>query len=194
MDFPTPDFCSSDLHLGHTNAAVSFRGFPSVEEHNELLIENWKATVPNDALVYILGDAVMGVFAENVHLLGELTGTIWLLPGNHDRVHPTYHHKNPAKLTEFRQMYEQYVTIFPEMEITVDNGNVTLCHFPPSGDHGDEDRYPEHRPIDNGQQFLHGHVHDLWKDREDGRWINVGVDVWDFAPVRYEHLQKEFGF
>jgi calcineurin-like phosphoesterase family protein len=194
MDFPIPDFLTSDLHLGHANAATKFRGFDTVEAHNEALIENWRSVVPSGALVYLLGDAVMGTFAENVHLLGQLTGDIWLLPGNHDRVHPTYHHKNPAKLAEFRAAYEQYVTIFPECEVTVAGGGVTLCHFPPDGDHTDEDRYPEFRPVDNGQQFLHGHVHDLWRDREDGRWVNVGVDVWGFAPVSYDHLSRTFGF
>ena len=194
MDYPAPDFLTSDLHLSHVNAAVNFRGFDSVEDHDEALIENWRSTVPSDATVYLLGDAVMGTFAESVHLLGELTGDVWLLAGNHDRVHPTYRHKNPAKLAEFRAAYEQYVTIFDECEVTVADGSVTLCHFPPTGDHGDEDRYPEYRPVDRGQQFLHGHVHDLWRSAEGGRWINVGVDVHDFAPVAYDDLAREFGF
>lgn len=193
MDFPIPDFLSSDLHLGHAFVSLETRGFDSVEDHNEAIIENWRSVVGEGDLVYLLGDAVMGKFAENVHLLGELTGDIWLLPGNHDRVHPTYRHKNPAKLVEFREAYEQYVTIFPECEITVD-GDVTLCHFPPTGDHGDEDRYPEWRPVDRGQQILHGHIHDMWLHREEGRWVNVGVDVWDLAPVSYEHLRDQFDF
>lgn len=194
MNFPTPDFLTSDLHLGHTFVSLETRGFDSVDAHNEAIIENWRSVVGKGDLVYLLGDAVMGKFAENVHLLGELTGNIWLLPGNHDRVHPTYRHKNPAKLVEFRQAYEQYVTIFPEVEITVADGSVTLCHFPPTGDHGDEDRYPEYRPVDRGQTILHGHIHEMWRAADNGRWINVGVDVWGLAPVRYEDLAREFGF
>lgn len=193
MEYPIPDLLSSDLHLGHLFVSTETRGFATVEEHNEAIIETWRSVVPKGALVYLLGDAVMGKFAENVHLLGELTGDIWLLAGNHDRVHPTYRHKNPAKLVEFRQAYEQYVTIFPEVEITVAGGAVTLCHFPPTGDHGDEDRYPEYRPVDRGQQFLHGHIHEMWQSLHDGRWINVGVDAWDLAPVRYEDLVSQFG-
>lgn len=194
MDFPIPDLLSADLHLGHLFVSEETRGFASVSEHTERIIQNWRDAVPADALVYVLGDAIMGKFAENVHLLGQLTGNIWLLPGNHDRVHPTYRHKNPAKLAEFRALYEQYVTIFPEVEVTVDGGAVTLCHFPPTGDHGDEDRYPEYRPVDRGQQILHGHVHEMWQSREDGRWVNVGLDPWDLTPVAYEHLRQTFGF
>jgi calcineurin-like phosphoesterase family protein len=29
--------------------------------------------------------------------------------------------------------------------------------------------------------LLHGHVHEKW--RQQGRMVNVGVDVWDFTPV-----------
>ena len=29
--------------------------------------------------------------------------------------------------------------------------------------------------------LLHGHVHEKW--RQQGRMVNVGVDVWDFTPI-----------
>ena len=60
------------------------------------------------------------------------------------------------------------------------------CHFPYEGDSHDHDRYPDHRPLDDGEWLLHGHVHQRWRVR--GRMINVGVDVWDYAPVPEDEL------
>lgn len=42
-------------------------------------------------------------------------------------------------------------------------------------------RFPEHKPDNNGGWLLHGHVHQRWQVK--GKQINVGVDVWDYAPV-----------
>lgn len=179
-------FLTSDLHLSHTRCAVQFRGFDSVEEHDEAIIDNWNATVgPHDAVI-ILGDAVMGKFVETVHLLGRLRGSnIYLIPGNHDRCHPSYD-KRPHKREEWRRMYEGYVTVLP---LQVPLWGFLLCHFPAAGDHTPEERYPEYRPVLADDQWqLCGHVHDAWDVRD--RQINVGVDVRGFAPVAIEDLMQ----
>jgi len=36
--------------------------------------------------------------------------------------------------------------------------------------------------------LLHGHVHEKW--RQQGRMVNVGVDVWDFTPVAEEVIAR----
>lgn len=181
-------FFTSDLHFGHTNCAT-WRGFSSPERMNEVLIDNWNSVVRQGDFVWLLGDAVMGKFVDNVHLLGELNGTIRLVPGNHDRIHPGYGEKREHKLAEFRELYERYVSICP-LEVHVSSGDfgLTLCHFPFQGDHTDEDRFVEHRPTDDGQLLVHGHVHDLWTVR--GRQINVGVDVHDFTPISFDRLRE----
>jgi calcineurin-like phosphoesterase family protein len=58
---------------------------------------------------------------------------------------------------------------------------VDVDHFPYEGDSREEDRHVDWRPTDHGRVLLHGHVHSSW--RTNGRMINVGVDVWDYAPV-----------
>lgn len=79
---------------------------------------------------------------------------------------------------------------------------VGLSHFPTSGDTQGDDRYAEYRPRTRpGKRWavefaalLHGHVHNGWTMRtvrhgkRDLVEINVGVDVWDFAPVSSETL------
>lgn len=84
-----------------------------------------------------------------------------------------------------------------------------LCHFPTTGESrpGVEDRFAEYRPRPLGLRdhrpstkrwVLCGHVHDAWTS--SGRNLNVGVDVWDFAPVHQDELaawivaaEREYG-
>lgn len=66
---------------------------------------------------------------------------------------------------------------------------VLVSHFPYAGEsrEGYADRYPEYRPRPpkRGPRpwVVHGHVHTAWAIDAQARQINVGVDVWDFAPV-----------
>lgn len=66
---------------------------------------------------------------------------------------------------------------------------VLVSHFPYSGESRDgyADRYVDYRPTPpkRGPRpwLVHGHVHTAWAIDAERRQINVGVDVWDFAPV-----------
>lgn len=35
---------------------------------------------------------------------------------------------------------------------------------------------------------MFGHVHENWKGSRNS--VNVGVDVWDFKPVRFEDVER----
>ena len=52
-------FFTSDLHLGHENCIrLCNRPFSSIEEMDEILIENWNHKVTGKDTVYILGDLI----------------------------------------------------------------------------------------------------------------------------------------
>ena len=61
-----------------------------------------------------------------------------------------------------------------------------ISHYPYRGKEDDrhKQRKFENEIDDDGKVLLHGHVHTAWKVR--GRMINVGVDVWGYAPVPVE--------
>ena len=54
-------FFTSDTHWGHANI-IRFcsRPFVSVEEMNDILIQNWNNVVPKDGIVFHLGDFAFG--------------------------------------------------------------------------------------------------------------------------------------
>ena len=54
-------FLTSDLHFGHNKEFIyKVRGFNSIEEMNEAIIERWNSVVNNDDDVYVLGDLMLG--------------------------------------------------------------------------------------------------------------------------------------
>ena len=89
MDFKYNDgsniFFTSDTHFGHGNI-IKFcdRPFEDVEEMNYKLIENWNNKVPNDGLVFHLGDFAWGGYDFWKSIRNQLNGDIILIKGNHD--------------------------------------------------------------------------------------------------------------
>jgi len=177
---------TADLHLGHRNIIdYCNRPFVSVEQMNHELVRRWNAVVGDDDDVYVLGDLALGKLTETLGLAAGLRGRKFLIPGNHDRCWPGH-----AKVRQ--RDYEMYEAagfrIMPPQEMMVvrdpnaaPSYQLLMHHFPYQGDSHDHDRYVEHRPVDDGRWLLHGHIHEKWRVKD--RMINVGVDVWGYAPV-----------
>ena len=181
-------YFTADLHLGHRNIIdYSGRPFRDVEQMDEVLVERWNATVAPDDEVMVLGDFAMGRIDETLPVAGVLNGRKVLLAGNHDRC--WHGHKKGVEAATDRYLAAGFDEIRQgTIDLAVGGVPVVACHFPYRGDSHDHDRHVAHRPVDAGAWLLHGHVHERWKVRD--RMINVGVDVWDFAPVA-EHTLAE---
>lgn len=80
----------SDTHLGHENivkhdAASGARNFSSIEEHDNLIIQNWNNVVTPRDNIYILGDFSWLYARETENIIKKLNGSKFLIKGNHDR-------------------------------------------------------------------------------------------------------------
>lgn len=81
-------FVISDTHFGHSNFlnfentdGTKIRPFASVEEMDQLMLDNWNRVVTDSDIVYHLGD----VYFNGRHgILNALKGKKRLLLGNHD--------------------------------------------------------------------------------------------------------------
>ncbi len=174
-------FWTADLHFGHANIIrYSHRPFADVDEMHRGLVERWNAVVDPTDEVWVLGDVAMGTIAESLPHVRELHGTKVLVAGNHDRCWSGRGDGWQDWIDRYRDA--GFAEIHQDVVSTQVGGHdVICCHFPYEGDSHDEDRFVPHRPVDTGQWLLHGHVHEGWQ--VNGRQINVGVDVWDWAPV-----------
>lgn len=168
---------TSDMHFGHENILkLCNRPFDSVEQMNNTIVRRWNTRVRSDDNVYVLGDVAMGKIDESLKYIEQLNGNKFLVPGNHDRC--WYGNKKVKPIDIERYTNVGFTILDDKVPGPFDS---IMSHFPYAGDSHDEDRFKDHRPNDNGQWLLHGHVHDKW--RYCGRQINVGVDVWDFYPI-----------
>lgn len=166
-------FFTADHHFHHKNI-IQFcnRPFSSVEEMNREMIGNWNDTVGHKDIVYHLGDFCFGNKAEEV--FSQLNGKVFVVPGNHDAWMKGYDSGYP-----FRTNSGSPVEILPSIYLLKGYETpIVLCHYPLRSWQGSY----------NGSYSLFGHEHGNLKPH--GFSFDVGVDVWDYAPVSLERVFK----
>jgi calcineurin-like phosphoesterase family protein len=72
----------ADLHLGDKKHSKK-RGFNSIEEMHDHIIEEWNLVTSKNDRVFLLGD--VAISAKYYPLLEELNGKIYVILGNHDK-------------------------------------------------------------------------------------------------------------
>jgi calcineurin-like phosphoesterase family protein len=157
-------YFTSDHHFGHA-AARSFyrRPFGSAAEMNQVMIDRWNGVVEAGDEVWHLGDFAVRQSAERIGLLlGVLNGQKHLVVGNND----------DAAVTgcDGWQSVQHYG------ELVIGGIRLVLCHYP----------FRTWRDMGKGAVNLHGHSHGRLKSLS--RQFDVGVDVWDFRPVRLDNI------
>lgn len=82
---PDKVWFTSDTHFCHENIVkFSGRPFADAAEMNGELIRRWNETVPEDGIVFHLGDFCQGGSRQWNEILYRLHGKIYLILGNHD--------------------------------------------------------------------------------------------------------------
>ena len=182
-------FFISDTHFGHENmlhfinySGERMRSFDSIEELDELMIENWNKMVgPNDR-IYHLGDVVYKCKNRD-QIMSRLNGKKVLIKGNHDR-----------------DQLGWYMKYFEDIRGTFHiDGNYLLSHFPI-------------HPDSKGRfvRGLHGHIHAqtvmkkvpiavyegydtvLRFNYEQDLWYrNCCVEVNNYSPIPFEVIKEE---
>jgi calcineurin-like phosphoesterase family protein len=157
-------YFTSDQHFGHA-AARSFyrRPFASVAEMDEQMVGRWNAVVEPGDEVWHLGDFSVRQSPEHVAaLLRVLHGRKHLIVGNND----------DAGVTGCAG----WGSVQHYAEATVDGTKLVLCHYP----------FRTWRNMGKGCINLHGHSHGRLKPLP--RQFDIGVDAWDFRPVRLDQV------
>ena len=168
-------FVTSDFHFGHNKDFVyAKRGFSSVEEMNEYLVDTANLFVGPDDDFYILGDLMLGG-DENFEYVKKLNGKLHLVYGNHDTDRRIALYKTLPNLVEdgfaLRLNYKKY--------------HFYLSHFPTLT--GNIDKETLHQMTLN----LYGHTHQetFIYDELHPYMFHVGVDSapsfqpWDLDQI-----------
>ena len=118
-------FFTSDHHFGHENI-IRFcnRPWVTISEHNRALITNWNAVVPEDGIVFHLGDFCYkgGGFPAMWWIKGHLHGRIILIRGNHD--------PDTRKQQNLQQLQQIFEGVFDQLEIKVEEQRILMNHYP----------------------------------------------------------------
>lgn len=132
------------------------RHFDSIEEHDNLIIENWNKTVKSSDKVYILGDFSWMNGHDTEEILRKLNGVKFLIKGNHDRWS-----KDSVCKGYFQGIYDY--------KMISDNGReVVLSHYP----------ILFYQNQHKGAIHLYGHVHNTKEEELFQTAItNVSSDI-----------------
>jgi len=163
---------SSDLHFGHKKVIQSSnRPFKSIEENDEVLIQNWNSVVKAKDTIYFLGDFAFCNKETAVKIRNRLNGQIFFIRGNHDRT--AYQIKN--MFGWFKDVYSLHIN----------DQNIWLSHY----------AHLVWPKMHYGTWHFFGHSHsslnkviaetDVLKNKQ---MIDVGVDCWNYFPVNYDQL------
>ena len=169
-------YYTADLHIGHANIIRHCqRPFSSVEEMNQVLLQNWNTTVHRDDTIYILGDLFFRNSVPAEEYLQQMKGKKRLIVGNHD--------SSWMKKVELGKYFE---SVSHMEEITDGGHHLTLCHYPMMSWSG----------CNRGSFLVYGHIHNNRNDTycpllsKSELSLNAGVDINDFRPVTLQELIK----
>lgn len=162
-------FFTSDLHFFHTNIITyCHRPFHNVAQMNAHLVDAWNMGVHRSDTVYVIGDVSFGNATQTKHILAKLHGHKQLIVGNHDHRHSWQWWKEAG-----------FDDVMQTKELTLGKYHVVCCHYPSGCVHDRSHIYTYSASAE--RVLLCGHVHDQWKTQRNA--INVGVDVWNYAPI-----------
>ena len=103
------------------NTELDKRGFPSVEEMNEYMIEKWNNKVRGGDVIIVLGDFIHTDEPKKInYILHKLKGKICLIQGNHDYM---WMNKPGVDMDRFEW-------IKPYAEIDDHKTSIILSHYP----------------------------------------------------------------
>lgn len=191
---------TSDLHFHHQKVAVEKRGFASIEEHDEIILQNWNRDVRKDDIVFICGDLAMNW--KNIEdKLSRMAGRKILITGNHDV--PWAGNSDGWKHVSRYLGEGLFESITGYARRRLGKREFLLSHFPYRGDGEgfEQDRHTQYRLRDEGMWLVHGHTHRKNRSPEippwlhpgpdpawRGRQIHVGADAWDLRPATEEEV------
>jgi calcineurin-like phosphoesterase family protein len=162
----------SDTHFGHRNVIkYSKRPFSSIEEHDEIIIQNWNKTIKRNDMVYFLGDFCMAGRQRTLDIRKRLNGAIFFIRGNHDKT-----------AYQIRDTFQWFGDV---KKIKIYDQEIFLSHY----------AHLTWNKMHYGCWMLFGHSHGgmnewLSKNLLEARMLDVGVDTHNYVPYSFEEIKE----
>lgn len=163
-------FICSDTHFCHDKEFIwKSRGFKSVEDMNDNIIQRWNAIVAPDDIVFHLGDMMLGDLEQGLDCVRRLNGGIAIVWGNHE---------TEARKTALMQL-PNIISLGYAHVLKYGKHRLYLSHYPTLTANYDDKKFTQH--VIN----FHGHVHSKtpWIDENNPFMYDVGMDAHNCAPI-----------
>lgn len=194
-------YLTSDTHFRHSKLLYD-RGFNTIEEHDETIINNWNNLVRSQDTVIHMGDFVLGAGDKSRQvcdeLLDRLNGKIIMLFGNHlAGLNTIYKESVKNQFNLDSNIFEVYPTTYKDKITFV--GNSILAHIKTpercKQNHFVFMSHFAHRIwIDGNKEITHCNGHSHGSDIEsNAEWqttkrLDVGVDNFNFSPISFDRF------
>ena len=152
------------------------RGFNSIEEMNETIIQKWNETISAEDDAYILGDVILGD-PSNIEYVKRLSGKLHIVLGNHDTANREKMYRELPNVVEvaevgIRLKYKKHHFVFTHYPMMT--GNL------------------EKESLRQMSLNLYGHTHQLTNFYNDMPFLyHVGVDSHNGYPVLLDDIIEE---
>jgi len=131
-------FVTSDTHFGHAQKFIyEKRGFTSVKEHDNVIIENINSLVKEDDVLFHLGDFCLNTTYDRFEEIIDSIKckTIYCLWGNHNsRIRQAYQREIEKQygpdIDVYPYRYKNIVFVGHHLECIIQGKYVVLNHFP----------------------------------------------------------------
>mgnify|MGYP003434968432 CR=1 FL=1 len=161
-------FCA-DTHFSHK--ALVEKGHrkipfdePTIEKHDNMIIERWNDVVCKNDTVYHLGDFAWHNLA---FYRKQLKGRIHLIKGNHDRLKSADH--------------DLFESVSDFKRVKVGDQKIYMMHYCMR-------TFPD---MHYGSWQLYGHSHGSLVEDPHALSFDVGMDCWAFTPISYEQVKEK---
>ena len=163
---------TSDSHFSHNREFLyGPRGFKNIEEHDEVIIQNWNSLIKPDDIVYHLGDVMLNDDEHGLKCLQRLRG-------NHD---------SENRLLKYAECWN--VESVGDWATVIKSGkqSIYLSHFPTITSNFDVDKPLKARMIN---ACGHSHIKDPFADWNKGLIFHCELDTNNCKPWNLEDILK----
>ena len=145
----------------------------TIQRHDEALIANWNAKVPQGASVYFLGDFCFN--KDNIRKIAKrLNGTIFFIKGNHDH--------GIERFSDCFGWIKDYYELKVKDPDSPRGGTrkIILSHYAMRVWNGSH----------HSNYMLYGHSHNSLADDPNALSFDVGVDCHNYTPISYRDVKR----
>ena len=167
-------FLVGDLHLDHRNICKYRPQFSSLEEHNQIIVDNVLSTGGKRDTLILMGDCFFST--ESLVYLRQFKanyGRIWWILGNHD--------------TDNTERQDNVFTAVKEGLVDRLHGLHGLLKY--------KDTWLSHAPIHpeelRGRKNIHAHGHDFTLP-DTARYQSVSLEQISYKPIEYHQILNRF--